>query len=52
MVGSTISNLVMVNFSIIISFIFILTIINFFIIGFVRKYLFINYFSHIKFISD
>jgi hypothetical protein len=35
----------------IISFMFILAIINFFIVGFSMKYLFISLFKHINFIS-
>ncbi len=54
-------SLTMFNFSIniltililskIISFMFILAIINFFIVGFSMKYLFISLFKHINFIS-
>jgi len=49
MVNLNISNLAMVNFVIIISFMFILIIIKFCIVGFAIKYLFANYFSHINF---
>jgi len=50
MVSLTISNLAMVNFVIIISFMFILAIIHLSIIGLAIKYLFISEFSHIYFI--
>jgi len=41
----------MFNFAVINLIILILIIINFYIIGFAIKYLFISYFSHINFIS-